>query len=527
VNANREPLGAARLPPEGERAPWERPGGARTFAELVQSKAGSDATFAIAPGHGETLTYADLARRTAELDAAFASWGIAPGEIVGFMLPNGLAALQLFVATMAAGRIVLPFNLIAQDAQLDYVLGHAAPRIVFATAELATRLASAIPRARVGTRIETCQVDALALPAGESRAKVSCRADDPALLMYTSGTTGVPKGVLLTHANMLYAGRAVAAHQELSPTDRVLSSLPLYHINGQCIATVSTLVSGGSVVLPQRFSTSQWWSVVERYRPTWLNLVPTIVAYLLNGPDLTPAQREAASGVRYARSASAPLPPDQQRAFEQRFGIPIVEAMGLTESASVAFCNPMDPRERRIGSAGRPLGVQARVVDGQGRELKAGEQGEIQLKGPNVMRGYYRAPRATDDALAHQGWLATGDLGYRDADEFYFITGRLKELIIKGGENIAPREIDEALLRHPGVLEAAAVGVPDREYGQQILACIVRKPGAVLEDAELEAHCLRELGRYKTPRYFRFVDELPKGPSGKVQRMKLADAWRG
>jgi acyl-CoA synthetase (AMP-forming)/AMP-acid ligase II len=527
VNAHCDPLGAARLPPEGERAPWERAGGARTFAELVQARSASDETFAIAPGRDETLTYAALARRTSELDAAFASWGIAPGEIVGFMLPNGLAALELFVGTMAAGRIVLPFNLLAQDTQLDYVLGHAAPRIAFATAEHATRLDSAVRRAGVAARIETCAVDALLLPSGAVRAQPSCNPDDPALLMYTSGTTGLPKGVLLTHTNMLYAGHAVAAHQELTLTDRVLSSLPLYHINGQCIATVSTLVSGGSVVLPQRFSTSQWWSLVERHRPTWLNLVPTIVAYLLNGPDLTPAQREAANGVRYARSASAPLPPDQQRAFEQRFGIPIVEAMGLTECASVAFCNPMDPRERRIGSAGRPLGVRARVVDGQGREVADGERGEIQLRGPNVMAGYYRAPRGTDDALTDSGWLATGDLGYRDADGFYFITGRLKELIIKGGENIAPREIDEALLRHPGVLEAAAVGVPDREYGQQILACIVRKPGAVLDAADLEAHCLRELGRYKTPRYFRFVDELPKGPSGKVQRMKLAEAWDG
>lgn len=501
--------------------------GALTFAALVQAQAGSEATFAIAPERGEPLTYAALARSTADLEAAFASWDVAPGDVVGFMLPNGLAALQLFVGTMAAGRVVLPFNLLAQDAQLDYVLGHATPRVVFATDEHATRLQAAARRAGTGTRIERCTIDSLPLHASGQPARASSAPGDPALLMYTSGTTGVPKGVLLTHANVLYAGRTVAAHQGLSPSDRVLSSLPLYHINGQCIATVSTLLSGGSIVLPQRFSTSQWWTLVERHGPTWLNLVPTIIAYLLNGPDLTPAQREAGKRVRYARSASAPLPPDQQIAFEQRFGIPVVEAMGLTECASVAFCNPMQAQERRIGSAGRPLGVRARVVDAHGRVLDDGERGEIQLSGPNVMTGYYRAPQATHAALGDDGWLATGDLGYRDADGFYFITGRLKELIIKGGENIAPREIDEALLRHPGVLEAAAVGVPDREYGQQILACIVRKPDARLDEAELEAYCVRELGRYKTPRYFRFVDELPKGPSGKVQRMKLAEAWQG
>ncbi len=525
MNVRRDPPGAPRLPPEGGQAPWERPGGAGTFAELGGAHAGSDATFAIAPGRDEPLTYAALARRTGDLNAAFTAWGVAPGEIVGFMLPNGLAALELFVGTMAAGRIVLPFNLLAQDTQLEYVLGHAAPRVVFATAENAPRLESAARRAGATTRVEICTVDVLALSRDESHQGVACRPSDPSLLMYTSGTTGVPKGVLLTHANLLYAGRTVAAHQALSPNDRVLSSLPLYHINGQCIATVSTLVSGGSIVLPQRFSTSQWWSLVERHRPTWINLVPTIVAYLLNGPDLTPAQRDAAEGVRYARSASAPLPPDQQRAFETRFRIPIIEAMGLTECASVAFCNPMDPSERRIGSAGRPLGVRARVVDRQGCELADGERGEIQVAGRNVMAGYHRPSHTTLPALTEDGWLATGDLGHRDAGGFYFITGRLKELIIKGGENIAPREVDEVLLRHPGVLEAAAVGVPDREYGQQILACIVRKPGAAVDEAELEAHCLRELGRYKTPRYFRFVDELPKGPSGKVQRMRLAEAW--
>jgi long-chain acyl-CoA synthetase len=230
-------------------------------------------------------------------------------------------------------------------------------------------------------------------------------------------------------------------------------------------------------------------------------------------------------GIRFARSASAPLPPEQQRAFEARFGIPIIEAMGLTECASVAFCNPMRLDQRRIGSPGRPLAVEARVVDREGRVLGAGERGEIELRGPNVMRGYYRAPEATAATLKPDGWLATGDLGYRDDDGFYFITGRSKELIIKGGENIAPREIDEALLKLPQVLEAAAVGVPDRDYGQEILACIVLKPGATLARAELDAHCLRELGRYKSPRHVRFVESLPKGPSGKVQRIRLAEDW--
>jgi long-chain acyl-CoA synthetase len=343
------------------------------------------------------------------------------------------------------------------------------------------------------------------------------------MLMYTSGTTGRPKGALLSHANMLAGGRAVSASLGLSTSDRVLSSLPLYHINGQCIATVAPLVSGGSIVMPHRFSTSQWWPIVARHRPTWLNMVPTIIAYLLNGPELTPEQAQACHGVRFGRSASAPLPPEQHRAFEARFGISVIEAMGLTECASVAFSNPLDKARRKYGSPGLPLGVEARVVDRDGRPLGPNERGEVELRGPNVMLGYYKAPEASASALREDGWLKTGDLGYRDDDGYYFITGRLKELIIKGGENIAPREIDEALLAHPAVLEAAAVGVPDPAYGQDILACVVVKPGCACSEEELRAHCLRTLGRYKTPRYLRLVSQLPKGPSGKVQRLKLVE----
>jgi long-chain acyl-CoA synthetase len=322
---------------------------------------------------------------------------------------------------------------------------------------------------------------------------------------------------------MVYAGRAVVEAHLLTESDRVLSSLPLYHINGQCIATVAPVISGGSIVMPHRFSASQWWPLVERYRPTWLNMVPTIIAYLLNAPDLTPSQASACRGIRFGRSASAPLPPDQHQAFERRFGISVLEAMGLTEAASIAFANPLDQARRKYGSPGLPLGVEARVVSRDGAVLGDGEQGEIQLRGPSVMAGYYRDPILTAKVLSPDGWLSTGDLGHRDADGFYFITGRLKELIIKGGENIAPREIDEALMRHPAVLEAAAVGIPDPNYGQDILACVVLKPGAHCDEAELRAHCVAQLGRYKTPRLLRLVSALPKGPSGKVQRLRLLD----
>jgi len=484
----------------------------------------AEAPFLFAPEAGTTLTYAGLRGTARSLCAELSAAGIHPGEVVSYMLPNGVAAASVFLGAMYGGYVVSPVSLLAQDTLVEHTLAHSATRIVYAAPEYVPRLRSII--ARIGSRatVRPASPDDLALSGAPRDAPPPALASaTPAMLMYTSGTTGKPKGALLSHGNLLHAGRSVVAAHELAPSDRVLSSLPLYHVNGQCIATVSPLVSGGSIVMPHRFSVSQWWALVERYQPTWLNIVPTIIAYLVNGPDLTPAQSSACRGVRFARSASAPLPPEHHRAFEARFGISVLEAMGLTECASVAFANPLDRNQRKVGSPGRPLGMEARIVAPDGAPLEIGDRGEIELRGDNVMLGYHQDPEATARTLRPGGWLATGDLGYRDAEGFYFITGRLKELIIKGGENIAPREIDEALLKHPAVLEAAAVGIPDRDYGQEILACVVLKPGVDCSEGDLRAHCLAELGRYKTPKQFRFVAELPRGPSGKVQRLKLAE----
>jgi len=496
-----------------------------TFRDVVDAHAARqpDAPFLIAPEPALEIDYATLQRDCRAFAASLAARGVAPGDTVSFMLENGASAATVFLGAMYGGHVVSPVNLHAQDAQLGYTLAHSGTRLVFAAAANVERL-ERIRRASQAT-FDVCVVggDGLELPGADDFRAAACNADAPAMLMYTSGTTGQPKGALLSHANMLSGARAVARSLALTSADRVLSSLPLYHINGQCIATVAPLVSGGSIVMPHRFSVSQWWPLVARYRPTWLNMVPTIIAYLLNGAQLTPEQADACRHIRFGRSASAPLPPEQHRAFEARFGFSVIEAMGLTECASVAFTNPLDKVQRKYGSPGRPLGVEARVVDRAGAPVADAVRGEIELRGPNVMLGYFKAPEATAAALREGGWLATGDLGHRDADGFYFITGRLKELIIKGGENIAPREIDEALLAHPAVLEAAAVGVPDAAYGQEILACVVVKPDTPCTEEDLRAHCLRTLGRYKSPRYLRLVGALPKGPSGKVQRLKLVD----
>ena len=342
-----------------------------------------------------------------------------------------------------------------------------------------------------------------------------------ALLMYTSGTTGMPKGVMLTQANLVANARSISTEHDLGPSDRVLGVLPLYHINAFAVTMLAPLAHGGSVALAPRFSVARFWSQAVDSQCTWINVVPTIISFLLEAE--APAAALLAR-LRFCRSASAALPPEHLLAFERKFGIGIIETMGLTESVAPCFSNPLDAALRRLGSVGRPSGCDARIIDNACMTLPDGQRGEIAIRGPNVMRGYYKNDSATTAAFTPDGWLRTGDLGHRDADGFFFVTGRLKELIIKGGENIAPREIDEVLLAHPAVLDAAAVGMPDKHYGQEVLAAVVLREGAVCSEDQLRDFCLQRLGRFKTPKVFRFVAELPRGPSGKVQRLKLLDS---
>jgi acyl-CoA synthetase (AMP-forming)/AMP-acid ligase II len=409
---------------------------------------------------------------------------------------------------------------------MRYVLDHADARLVLAAPDWRDRARAMtvdLPRPIEVLTIDPDDDDLLAALGAGTDADTDLPMPAPeslALLMYTSGTTGKPKGVMLSQANLAANAQAISGEHRLGRGDRVTAVLPLYHINAFAVTMLGPLAHGGSLVMPPRFSATSFWDMVIAQRCTWLNVVPTMISYLLDGP--LPA-REQIAAVRFCRSASAALPPEHHRAFEARFGIGIVETMGLTETVAPSFSNPIEPARRKVGSVGCASGCEARVVDGDGQALADGRVGEIVIRGPQVTAGYYKNAEATAGAFFPGGWLRTGDLGYRDGDGFFFITGRIKELIIKGGENIAPREIDEALLRHPAVLDAAAVGIPDRHYGQEIMACIILRDGERTSEDELREFCGRELGRYKTPKVFRFVTDLPRGPSGKVQRLKLVD----
>jgi long-chain acyl-CoA synthetase len=501
----------------------------RTIRHVVdrQARERPQAPYLIAPESGAVLTYEALRRDSQVLGAYLAQRGLGKGDKVALMLANGYQTARLLIGVMYAGRMVAPLNLLAQPAQLAYVLDHSDTRLVFTSAEHAPRVREAL--AGVARRVDVVEIDpdATDIPAvsaaGAAAALPEIGEADDALLMYTSGTTGKPKGCMLSHRSVCAGGEYTSRAHRLTAHDRVLCALPLYHINGQIVTAVAPLTHGGSVVMPRRFSVSNYWELVARYRCTWINVVPTIIAYLLNAPHPR-EQGLDISSVRFCRSASAPLPPELHRAFEEKFGLGVIETFGMTETNAPCFTNPYEPEKRKIGSPGQAFGNEAKIIDPEtGRELPPNTPGEIMVRGDNVMSGYYKDPEATRRTLEPDGWMHTGDIGYLDEDGFLFVTGRIKELIIKGGENIAPREIDEALLKHPAVLEAAAVGIPDPHYGQEILACVVLKPGARCTVEELMAFARKELGRYKAPKQIRLVAELPKGPSGKVQRLKLLE----
>jgi acyl-CoA synthetase (AMP-forming)/AMP-acid ligase II len=491
--------------------------------ELIRRQAAQQpqAVYALSTESGVTLRYDELEAGVARTGAWLARHGVAAGETVSLVMPNGLMTLRLLLGAMASGRCVNPVNLLSQPEVMRYVFEHSDCKLVVAAPEWAERvraLAQGLP-----CRVVVVDPDALTLPdepTGLLPTPTPPRTDDLALLMYTSGTTGRPKGVMLTQANLAANANAIATEHALTPADRVLGVLPLYHINAFAVTMLAPLASGGSVAMAPKFSAARFWAQALDTQCTWINVVPTIVSYLLEG------EKPAAdlSRLRFCRSASAALPPEHLRGFERKFGLGVIETMGLTETVAPSFSNPLDPAQRKLGAVGRASGCEARIIDAELRPLPDGQTGELAIRGPNVMRGYYKNPEATAASFTPDGWLRTGDLGHRDSDGFFFVTGRIKELIIKGGENIAPREIDEALLKHPAVLDAAAVGIPDTHYGQEILACVVLREGMTAGEDELRDFCIATLGRYKTPKRFRFMADLPRGPSGKVQRLKLAEA---
>ncbi|MFN8543210.1 MAG: AMP-binding protein [Candidatus Binatia bacterium] len=476
--------------------------------ELLAWRAERPATVVLDAQQGQSVATDALARTVERKARVLVAAGVRPGDRVALLVPNSLACVEALLAVATAGAAAVPVNLRWTAPEVDRLLADARPRLLVADAGALARLgALAAPPPILDAPLHGGTAHG-ALPAPAP--------DDTALILYTSGTTGRAKGAMLTHRNLLSNAARIASWLGLGPGDRFLTVMPLFHANAIVLGLMTPLLAGASTVIADRFRADTYWELAARYRPTTGGTVPTMLALLRDRPDAPPsAGRER---LRFLLTGSAPVPADLLLAAEARLGVPVIEGYGLTECTCRATFNPIDGR-RRLGSCGLPL-EPLRIVDPADQDVTPGAVGEIVLRGPHVMRGYFDLPEATAHAL-RGGWLHSGDLARRDAEGFVHVVGRACELVIRGGENVYPREIDDVLAAHPDVAEAGAVGVPDARYGEVIWAYVAPRPGATLDPSAIDRWCRDRLADYKCPARVVVLAELPKGPTGKILKARL------
>ena len=481
---------------------------------------------------GTTTTYRELDDLSGRAAAGLREAGLSPGQVVALQLPNIPQFLIAYFGALKAGLVVLPLNPLLMAPELEYHLTDSAAALLIGFQGLHAEAAKACET--TGVPLYLVSADASPLPEGTRPVTelistapldepggdvVACGPDDTAVLVYTSGTTGKPKGAELTHfqlyMNCTVAGGLFGARSD----DVVLAVLPFFHVFGLSSVINVFVRYGGCLSILPRFQPSAVLDAMEADRCTVIGGVPTMLHALaqqdITGRDL--------SALRVAVSGGASLPEDVMRTFEDKYGIEVLEGYGMTETAS--SCSFNRPGDRKVLSIGKPLwGVRMRIADSSGQLLPPGREhvGEILIRGHNVMRGYLGRPEATAETL-RGGWLHSGDLGYVDEDGFYFIVDRAKDLVIRGGYNVYPREIEEVLYAHPAVLEAAVIGKPDERLGEEVVAVVALREGASVSAEEIIAYTRERLAAYKYPREIRFMEELPKGPSGKILKAALRD----
>lgn len=493
----------AKAPPKGTVRDW------------LRSRANEGGTAFLFPEGHSNLSWQDVLIGAAKIASYLTANGVRKGESVAIVHPNSRQGVLCLFGVLYGGFRATMINLVAGSEAIGYALDHSDVRFAFVAKSARELFESASDQGQIEV------LDSEDLVVVEPVELHELEPSDHALLMYTSGTTGHPKGVVHSHSSLLAGGWTVAIAHNLTSQDRGMCVLPIYHINGLCVTVIGALVSGGSLAMCTKFSASNFWRQIGASKSTWFSVVPTIISHLLHS-DQNPEQ-SVKDRLRFGRSASSPLSPDVQAAFEARFDVPIIETMGLTETAAQILSNPLPPKIRKIGSPGIPVGNETAIFSKDFQPLKSDEEGEIVVRGPNVMLEYLKNPDATKECFTPNGWLRTGDLGRRDADGYFFVTGRLKELIIKGGENIAPREVDEALYSHSEVVEAAAFSRPSEVYGESVEAAVTISEGSQLTSKLLRELCVEKLGKFKSPDVVYILDNLPKGPSGKIQRLKLSE----
>jgi len=465
------------------------------------------------------LDYSELREAAGRVTSLLSSLGVAPGDRVALMLPNVPAFPVTFYGALGAGAVVVPMNPLLKSREVAYYLSDSGAKVLFAWYSAAGEAAKGA--AATGSRlVGVDEPDMRSLLAGLFAVHTAVKRadDDDAVILYTSGTTGQPKGAELTHANLTRNAELTAATLiKAGPDDVVMGCLPLFHVFGLTCGLNATVVAGGTLTLLPRFDAGQALRIIGRDRVTVFEGVPTMYAAMLHDPASANAD---ASSLRTCVSGGAAMPVEILHGFEKTFGCVILEGYGLSETSPVASFNHPDA-ERKPGSIGTPVaGVEMRVVGADGSDLPAGEVGEIAIRGHNVMKGYWGKPETTAQAIP-DGWLRTGDLARVDEDGYFFIVDRKKELIIRGGYNVYPREIEEVLYEHPAVAEAAVVGIAHDELGEEVGAAVALKPGATAAPEELRAFVKEKVAAYKYPRHVWLVSELPKGPTGKILRREV------
>jgi long-chain acyl-CoA synthetase len=484
-------------------------------AAIPDERAARDpAGAAIADEHQE-LDNARFAQTVSAVAALLADAGLRRGGVLAVMLANRVELITAMFAAWRLGAAVTPVNPALTGPEARYQIDDAGATVVVADDASAAKLAGG------GHRI--IPVEEVTSPA-RPQATVPAQTEPgtPALLIYTSGTTGRPKGVILDHRNVQATAELIVSWFEMTEETRSLLVLPLFHVNGIMVSVVSPLLAGGSTFIAERFDAASFWATVKRARPTFFSAVPTIYALLVSRPG----QQADTKNLRYVICGAAPMPRELIGEFEQRFGVPVVEGYGLSECTVVCTANPVQG-VRKAGTVGLALpGVAVGVVDPAGQLLPAGQAGEVVVRGPNVMRGYLDRPAESAEAL-RGGWLHTGDVGRFDDDGYLTLVDRIKDLIIRGGENIYPKEIEDVLYSHPAVLEAAVIGRPDAVFGEQPVAFVALRPGRTAGPQDLIEHCLGTLARYKVPREVYLEEALPKNAVGKIAKPALRERLRG
>jgi len=466
------------------------------------------------------VTYAELHEGASRVAGLLKRRGVQPGDRVGVMLPNVPYFGVVYYGVLRAGGVVVPMNVLLKSREVQFYLSDPGARHIFAWHEFAQPAREGAEAAGAEAIIvEPGKFEQLLAEAPQSPQDAERDPSDTAVILYTSGTTGTPKGAELTHSNMLnncrYGGTELV---RVAEEDVILGALPLFHSFGQTCCMNNAVRAGACLTMIPRFDPDKALEIIERDRVTLFEGVPTMYHAMLHHPE---RERHDVSSLRTCVSGGSAMPAEVMRGFEKAFGAVVLEGYGLSETSPVASFNHLD-REHKPGSIGTPIeGVEMKVVDDEDNELAPGEVGEIVIRGHNVMKGYWNRPDATAEVM-RGGWLHTGDMAQVDDDGYFFIVDRKKDMILRGGYNVYPREIEEVLYEHPAVLEAAVLGVPDAAMGEEVAAAVVLKPDADAGAQDIRSFVKDRVAAYKYPRHIWFADELPKGPTGKVLKREIS-----